>query len=351
MPPASSPDPHGLTSEAERFAAALDVVAGRRRRLSIDDCFEAFYELSALNVDAPDKRVRLAELLARCEAAGVVELSASRDRGTPPLPRSIQRTGAEPRTRATATLDWPWRAELAWASELALTAGEFEVLKAVQEFLRGGGPARPSLGHRERSLELFGDEKELDRLVRTRLFADGRLSLALLRCRWAPPPLAMQRVGPGPIALVLENADTWHSCLATLRRDSPVGVVAYGGGHAFIASVASLVEVRGIGAIHYAGDLDAAGLAIPIAADSTRLIHRLPPILPAASLWRLLLQRGRRAPAVPVQPEVTAELVGWLPADLRLHAGDVLIGGHRMAQEAVTAELLSANPGWDERLE
>ena len=79
--------------------------------------------------------------------------------------------------------------------------------------------------------------------------------------------------------------------------------------------------------------------------------RRLPPVRPAGSLWRLLLAHGRPGQAAIVQPDVTAELTGWLPADLRFQADGVLTSGQRLAQEAITSELLAANPGWDERLE
>jgi hypothetical protein len=247
-------------------------------------------------------------------------------------------------------LEWPWRAELAWAGELRPTLAEFEVIRSVQEFLRTGGGRRTLVAHRERSLELFGDEKALDRLVQGRLFAEGRLSLALLRCRWAPPPLAYQRIGPGSIALVVENASAWHSCLATARPAGPIGIVAYGAGRAFEASAAALAKAEGITAIRYAGDLDAAGLAIPIACDGARAVHGIPPVLPAAVLWWLPLERAKPRPATRVDPDVATELASWLPPDLQARAAALLIDGMRLPQEAVSVEVLEEYPDWNEEL-
>jgi len=49
--------------------------------------------------------------------------------------------------------------------------------------------------HRERSVQLFGNEKRLDALLRTKLFTSGALTLALLRCYAAPLPLTAQHTG------------------------------------------------------------------------------------------------------------------------------------------------------------
>jgi hypothetical protein len=91
----------------------------------------------------------------------------------------------------------PWRPELEWIYDLRLSAAELETLGAVNAYRRDRSPAQESIPHRERSLELFGDEKRIDRLVRSRLFAPGRLSLHLLDAYWAAPPIAWTVIGPG----------------------------------------------------------------------------------------------------------------------------------------------------------
>lgn len=330
---------------AERFIGCLDMLAGRRKRIALDDCFRAMYELDPGTIDAPDKRARLRELIATCHAAGVLTPAVATDRGRPPLPRSVTRTSSTFPT-VSAVPSWPWRGELAWASELTLTLDEFEVLRAVQEFLRADGSRRMVLPHRERSLELFEREKALDRLVRGRLFESGRLSFELLRARWCPPPLAWRQVGSGSIALVVENACIWHSVVEALPPGTDVGLVAYGAGGMFSASVASLSDAPRIRAIRYAGDLDAAGLAIAQLADETAQRCGLPRVRPATSVYRLMVARGRPQPAQPLPVDVADELAEWLPNDLRVHASANLAAGRRLVQEAVTLEILANDPSW-----
>src|SRR5260370_9171997 len=88
---------------------------------------------------------------------------------------------------------------------------------------------------RERSLEIFGDEKALDRLIGTALFAPGRLSLELLRCRRVVPRLHCEPVGKGRVLLVVENSDTFNSLAEVLRGRNyhRVGLAGWGAGTAF----------------------------------------------------------------------------------------------------------------------
>src|SRR5207253_5715234 len=98
------------------------------------------------------------------------------------------------------------------------------------------------------SLALFGEEKRLDALRHNRrLFGDGRLTLGMLRARHFAPPFAYRRFGGGPVALVLENVATYHSVIASLPADSPVGLVIFGAGGNFAASVAHLSELAAEG--------------------------------------------------------------------------------------------------------
>jgi hypothetical protein len=183
---------------------------------------------------------------------------------------------------------YAWRPELSWAARLPLRRSEFDALRAIQAFLRDRSVETPIVPTGERSLELFCDEKRLDVLRRNRrLFAPGRLSLEMLRARLFSPPFAYRRVGAGPVALVLENVATYHSVLATVPANSPVGLVIFGAGGNFSASVCYLAELASEGPasfireIRYFGDLDRRGLEIPIAANAAAREVGLPAVRPA----------------------------------------------------------------------
>ncbi len=121
---------------------------------------------------------------------------------------------------------------------------------------------------RERSLELFGDEKRLEALLGGQLLWEGRLTLRLLRCRRVHPPFVWRQVGAGPWALVAENHDTFYSLGRTLPADGHVGVLIYGSGVHFQTSVTFLSHLaEPPSRLLYFGDLDAGGLRVPAAAS------------------------------------------------------------------------------------
>ena len=151
---------------------------------------------------------------------------------------------------------------------------EFDILACVDAFLRDSGSNRPLVPHRERSLEVFGNEKRLDALMRTRLFTSGALTLDLLRCFQVPLPLTAQYVGqPGsnPQLLIVENHATYASVLTAARERIAEGAagfgVGYGAGNQLPKAIGGAAQMDPPpAAIWYFGDLDVEGLRI--AADA-----------------------------------------------------------------------------------
>lgn len=304
--------------------------------------------------------VRDAQALA---AGGWVELRTARYR-----PRQVERIAiplaAEPRWReafgfvpdtddeAARIRAYPWGARLGFLREMRVGLA-FEDLQRIDAFLLEDGPARPLVPIKERSLGLFGDEKRLDALLGSALFAPGRLTLADLRCFLASEPLAWVR-GPaaaasGPV-LVLENAATWHSYVRWNRGAPRFSAVVYGGGNRFADGVSfleeSFRELGGARRVWYFGDLDPQGLRIPQWASVTASAIGLPGIEP--HLWsyeRLLaLGVGREQPCEDDTPVAELErLAAWL-GELAAPALAVLTTGHRLAQEHVGWEQLAGCP-------
>lgn len=337
----------------EAFARELELAQPGRRSLTRIEYTEAFVRAFPHLLTSPDRDPHLGEVLAALEVRGVVRRSRRMDAsGAHALPARITllvRTEDTPVSSDVAR--YPWRPELSFASGLPLRRSEFEALVAVQAFLRAGASSEQLLPLAERSLALFGDEKRLDAMRRNRrLFGPGRLSLELLRAYQSSPPFAYTRTGSGPVALVLENAATYYSVLATAPREGPIGLVVFGGGNAFVSTVAYFselvaqgIEVQGI---RYFGDLDPEGLRIAAGADQSAHDLGLPRVLPAARLWSLLLERGRSGKHPPVPGPTARKLVAWLPAALRDEAADHLVRGSRLAQEAISRQVLGSDSSW-----
>jgi len=285
--------------------------------------------------------------LHRLAEAGTVELpSDSWDQSTrPPLPRFVKIPTARQAVPRREWMTYPWSHELGWASTLpTLSADRFRDLVALNSWLaRTRDLNPPTVPLRYRSVEILGDEKRLEKMVKTDLFGPGRLTLALFHCVRIPAPLPAALVGRGSDVLVVENSDTYWAAVEQLRAtsDHPVGSVAWGSGKTFPSQVDALsVDVGGrgpvTGRVWYWGDLDPTGLEIAgTAADAAAIA-----ILPARTLWSAMADR-------PVQESGRIEWTGasgrgWLGDELWDELAPVRNSAGRVAQEAVPPEAIAA---------
>ena len=296
------------------------------------------------------------------QTAGLVQLKTVRYR-----PYQIERIGipfaAEPRLRELFAGELPaapdpkfdfasvnWAAPLAFLTRESVTVAPDDLLK-LNVFLLKPTPTRAVIPIKERSLEIFGDEKRLDALVSTSLFRAGRLDFERdLKCKIIGEPLAWQR---GPAAatsapvIAIENAATWHSYCRWNAERKLFSAVIYGCGNRFVDGFYFLSEIfaelGGPRHILYFGDLDPRGLEIPQEASAQAKNLGLPPVEPHLWSYRQLLAvaTGRAQPYDGEPPSPT--LCDWL-ADCAEPARLLFAAGQRLAQEHVGWELLSSLP-------
>lgn len=353
-----------MTGELEHANPSLSAKSARlaqqlqqwpRRTVRLTELWAVWDAADPASAGRPERRSDLAESLLELEYAGLLARSAAQDRSArPPLPTRVTLAGAEAReSAATVARAVAWRPELAWVLSARLTAAQVTQLRAVNTWLRDHSHDSDRLPMRERSLQVLGHEKALERLVLTGVFGPGRLTLEHLRTFRTHPPLPNVRVGDGPVLLVVENDDTFNSLLTVLgEAPGPVGHVAWGAGGAFEASVRSTGDLPGVARVAYFGDLDADGLRIPLNAAATATALGLPPVRPATSLYRQLLGTAvRQEGQPPVPPTQAARLGAWLEAgDLAILAAQLLTDGLRIPQEALTRVDLAASRAWAEGL-
>lgn len=350
IPAQPEPEP-ALSPLAAAVANRLD--AWRRSRLPLDELVRIACEIEPSLAVSVERRPTIANIADELAVAGHVELPArgSWDRtGEPPLPKFVRldRT-RKPSTRVDGHTI-AWHPDLHWAAGLRLSEDQVDVLLAVQGFLRDGGAQRV-VPIRERSLQLLGDEKRLETLLGGPLFATGRLTLEELGCRVVRPPFVFHQLSNAPTLLVVENHTTYDTLLGQLAADSElpgcgdVGVLAYGAGRQFEASVTYVAELPvTIERVLYFGDIDDPGLEIAMNANRRAIELGLPPVQPAGDLYRLLTHVGRTAPwERPVSRSRAQGLAAWLPADLRASTVQLLVAGQRLAQEAVGVDVLAAS--------
>ena len=250
--------------------------------------------------------------------------------------------------------EFPWVTALGFVREARLNL-PFAELRKLNEFLQQSQEERPVVPIKERSLQIFGDEKRLDTLLGSALFRPpDRLDVQRdLRCELIGVPLAWKR-GPAEASarplIVLENAATWHSYCRWNAEHKLFSGVIYGDGNRFVDGIRYLPdifsEIGGLRRIVYFGDLDPQGLLIPQEASARAQAAGLPPVEP--DLWsygRLLaLGEGCGQPWEGEPPSST--LCDWL-GDLAEPVRQLFASGHRLAQEHVGWEVLVRERGTD----
>lgn len=316
-------------------------------------------------------RLRLADALARLEAAGVVVLPSRCgtrwDTALPPLPLRIGVPGNRRlQARALDPAGEPWVPALAWAGAWIRGARPPQRLRlalvAVNRWFAATlGRAPPIVSREERSLLVFDDEKALSSLEGTALFDAGRLTLELLRCEAPVGGIRIARiVDAGPV-LIVENKATFDSAWRGLRGDVTAGrtpgyaAVVFGGGDhasALVRDLAHLEPLAGVRAslLEYAGDVDAAGVCAAAAfVDAARragLSAR-----PALPLWEAL------GAAQPAGEDLTADLGerrAAVHAATRLGLPNVVTArlqdGVRVPQERLDRTVFADTSWWRPRI-
>lgn len=153
------------------------VTASRVRRVPLRELLVAAASVDRTGSATVGWRARVLAAITELADQGLVTLPTTREDRTahPPLPAYVTRIDA-PRPEIRAPDRVVWHLDLDWvgrrADEIGLSKAEHRFLTAVNAWWprRGGDP----VPMRERSLEIFGDEKELERWVFGPLFGSER---------------------------------------------------------------------------------------------------------------------------------------------------------------------------------
>ncbi|MGI8807671.1 MAG: hypothetical protein ACR2KK_07490 [Acidimicrobiales bacterium] len=236
---------------------------------------------------------RMADVVGALVGASVVRESSRRVtyRGVR-LPAILFRAVTPQPPRERPALRHPWCAELAWAS--ATEGSTFDEMLRLDRWLTANPDPTPA-PVKERSLEIWDDEKLLDRLLRGRLRDRPPPGLRLVVVH---PPLVVEKVSDAAGGLLVENATTWWSIVTAGRdhvaRGAPtsLGWVAYGAGNQVGAAVPGLAA-RNPSDLWYFGDLDGPGLRFAVDAARAARDAGLPEVRPHRWLYEALLTVGR----------------------------------------------------------
>jgi hypothetical protein len=242
-----------------------------------------------------------------------------------------------------------------WANELSFLANTrvgvaAEDLLRLNQFFLTGVQLKTIVPIKERSLQIFGDEKRLDALLVTTLFRSDRLTLDMLRAEVIGEPLGWRR-GPSNAAskpiLVIENAATWYSYSRWNEDQASFSAVVYGKGFQSAACVQYLgdifTKIGGQRPVLYFGDIDPPGLSIPFQASIFAQARGLPPVEPHSWSYRHLLKLGEGKETDWDGDPADESSIDWL-GELSGEVRQLFVKSKRLAQEHVGWEFLASLP-------
>ncbi|KVD32196.1 Wadjet anti-phage system protein JetD domain-containing protein [Burkholderia ubonensis] len=326
------------------FLEAL--LSSPRKRVPLDELRQHYFSLYPDVQNSPDRGVLLLRALKELEADGAISLPATgswEQAGSPALPLWVT-LKSSPRSKVSVN-----HADVIWAPELGfwpeLRPSQLSALRPINDFLLRRRGAFSSVPIKERSLEIFGDEKRLDNMCAGDFLFGGRLPLSVIGCFRVPQPLPYRKIdAPGKSVLVVENHNTYWSFAEWNEATGQYTAVIYGGGENFRLTGRALrqaMQETGASSAEYFGDLDPKGLSIPL--DFNRSVEPgYPTVSAALPLYRWLLANGVRREKPECATYAAGLAAAWLGAELAAKLEAVWSAGTWLPQEALGTEQLHA---------
>lgn len=327
------------------FAARLAL--SPRKRIELAQVKQLYFELHPEMRNHPERGALLLQVLQELVTAGTLTLPARgswEKVGQPALPLWVALVREREEAPREDFSKVPWVPELGFWPELK--PPQLVAAKAINDFLLRRRGCFSLVPIKERSLEIFGDEKRLDAMRSGNTLFSGRISLEALGAFAVPLPLPY-RVAPvpGKPVLVVENHNSYWSFGEWNQRALRYSAVVYGAGEAFRSTGAALGqvlrEVGGNGA-QYLGDLDPKGIGIPLDFNRTAEEDE-PKVVPAVDWYAWLLANGHQRERVECQSAAVETAVAWLGAELGAAVGALWRASTWIPQEALGYEQLCAS--------
>lgn len=343
-------------SKAHERDALLEALRGLgRTHIEFDDLLRAVQPVWLGAHSSEPHQAWLRDHLDALVEAG--ELALPRQRrlwrpGNPNLPQWV-RLVREPQGESARDIRGSehWLPIMAFARQLR-DRRQLERARTINRYLKSRPALSPALPLRERSLEIFGDEKELDRCrITGHALFGGELDLDKIGAFQVPWPIPYERSPDKAIGrpiLVVENHHTYFSLARWNERSGRYAAVAYGSGNALsgasgIGSSAGESYIDIMRArfkaeiVEYFGDLDPEGIRIPDTLDRARREQGLPGLEPARVLYAWLLDNGHRGGPIKGNTPAIREAVNrWFDTVLAGRIERLFDSGERIAQEALT---------------
>jgi hypothetical protein len=323
-------------SPADEFISMLLLETQGASRLRLEAIWRVFLRWRPELSTAGNKRSELARFLEQGKEAGAFSFPKGKqhfDRAAiPPLPEWIafplEKAPVRPAFDHRA---YPWHTAMAFVAALSKLANSEDAMAINRFLVNDRNP--PRVPAKERSYEIFGDEKRLSAVLDGVLGAS--LTLDVLNC-YIPDFVPVHRAGDlqSRRVLIIENEATFDSFCRWNRQHPTWHTVVFGRGIEVWKAETFLRETWPAGTdLEYFGDFDQAGVGIAHRLAQILEKHglRLRPLLPA---YRHLINQSPR-------PDAKGSFSNWLEAIRWLEDAEVIASAtstfglnRRVAQEA-----------------
>jgi len=322
-------------SPVEEFIALLRTEANGQSRVSLEAIWKVFIRWRPELATAVSKRAELARWLESAQGTGAFTLPKGRalfDRSAlPHLPQWVAFPVERDESESFNHRAYPWHPAMSFVATLPRLANPADTLAVNHYMVVNRDPLRVPV--KERSYEIFGDEKRLGAVL------DGSLGAGLtaeaLNC-YVPDFVPVHRAGDSHArrVLIVENEAAFDSFSRWNRLNATWHTVVFGRGIEVWKVTPFLLESWPQDtALEYFGDFDQAGVCIAyrLAQDLQKHGRQL---LPLRAGYRFLAQQPLRHDTKGLAPD-WATAVPWLDdAATIAAANDAFATNCRVAQEA-----------------
>lgn len=322
--------------------------------LSFQQALEQAFSVDETLINHNDHEKRVLALIEEAEKEGSLKLPSRKyknnwfQRGSIAVPSWIRIVSPEKAIEAKIDpYSISWVPCMGWA--VKLNQGQLKSAAKVNQFFLAGG-SKYEISINERSLQIFGDEKVLKDMLKTKWFKESGLTLGDLGCYVEFPPLVIKRFRVAARrAIIIENLDTFHSFCKWNAVAEEYSMILYGSGNQFSASYGSLRDLTD--ELHqenvvfeYFGDLDPAGFHIPAyASNELKELVECTQIVPATRFYIHSLQAGLFRPIKgdSQKNKILSELaIGWMPEEIEEDVLTLISEGLMIPQEVINYEIL-----------
>ncbi|WP_321779366.1 Wadjet anti-phage system protein JetD domain-containing protein [Sulfurimonas sp.] len=334
----------------EKFYIELN--KSKRVKIAFNDVLHIYNTVYPEHKNSTDKNQRILILLNILEKNKQIAFPKTKwnKRVLPHIPEYINLLGKETNKQKIDLLK-----QNSWVPKLyfAVKINNLEQLKTLEKinefYISRNYEELLVIPIRERSMEIFNDEKKLDSLHKKSLLFDGKLTLKDLKCEDIAPPLYYEVMPDciGKPALICENSNSFHSFNRWNKQSEVYGAIIYGNGNEFRKTHHWLNEIQKnyqISKFFYFGDIDPIGLEIPYYVNRDRVNEKMTSIFPAKKLYLALLksQKSNIISKKNANKNITNDIFNWLESTEMIEViKKLFVNKLRIPQEAISYEDLS----------